>query len=228
MYVKSENFLCPLNLCRAAGAVAVLVLGAVSVNAQQMPEGHPGGMMAPKSQGGQGSQGSGLMQQVQQKRAEIEQLNQQLMEIQQNTIDANPGLAAQRDELISFVDEKMAETGYDAEAARGRIEKLQGEMQSGDLSDEEQQQHRQQLRQEMTSMQQAQGEVMQDEEFQAKREALNEDLVAAMQEQNPRTDELISQLQTAQQEYQQLAQQAMQQHGGGMGMGSQQGGGSPN
>jgi chromosome segregation ATPase len=225
MYVKSENFLRPLNLCRAAGAVAVLVLGAVSVNAQQMPEGHPGGMMAPKSQGGQGS---GLMQQVQQKRAEIEQLNQQLMVIQENTIEANPELATQRDELISFVDEKMAETGYDAEAARGRIEELQGEMQSGDLSAEEEQQHRQQLRQEMTSMQQAQGQVMQDEEFQAKRQALNENLVAAMQEQNPKTDELISQLQTAQQEYQQLAQQAMQQRGGGMGMGSQQGGGSPN
>jgi chromosome segregation ATPase len=224
MYVKSENFLRPLNLCRAAGACAVLALGAVSVNAQQMPEGHPGGMMAPNSQGSQG----GLMQQVQQKRAEIEQLNQQLMEIQENTIEANPELATQRDELISFVDEKMAETGYDAEAARGRIEKLQGEMQSGDLSAEQEQQHRQQLRQEMTSMQQAQGQVMQDEEFQAKRQALNENLVSAMQEQNPQTDELISQLQTAQQEYQQLAQQAMQQRGGGMGMGSQQGGGSPN
>lgn len=214
MYLKSLNFLRPLNLLRAAGAAAVLTLGAVNVSAQQMPEGHPGGMMAPNSQG---SQGSGLMQQVQAKRAEIQQLNQQLMEIQESTIEANPELAEQRDDLISFVDEKMAESGYDAEAARGRIEKLQGEMQSGDLSAEEQQQNRQQLRQEMTSMQQAQGEIMQDEEFQAKRQSLNENLVAAMQEQNPKTDELISRLQTAQQEYQQLAQQAMQQQGGGMG-----------
>jgi chromosome segregation ATPase len=210
MYVKSLNFLRPLNLLRVAGAAAVLTFGALSASAQQMPEGHPGGMMAPNSQG------SGLMQQVQAKRAEIQQLNQQLMEIQENAIEANPELAKQRDELISFVDEKMAEGGYDAEAARGRIEQLQGEMQSGDLSAEEQQQNRQQLRQEMTSMQQAQGQVMEDEEFQAKRESLNENLVAAMQEQNPKTDELISQLQTAQQEYQQLAQQAMQQHGGGM------------
>jgi chromosome segregation ATPase len=211
--MKSQNFLRPLNLLRAAGTAAVLVLGAVSVSAQQMPEGHPGGMMAPNSQG----QGNELIQQVQAKRAEIQQLNQQLMQIQESTIEANPELAQQRDDLISFVDEKMAETGYDAEAARGRIEQLQGEMQSGELSTEEQQQHRQQLRQEMTSMQQAQGQIMQDEEFQAKREALNENLVAAMQEQNPQTDELISRLQTAQQEYQQLAQQAMQQQGGGMG-----------
>jgi len=214
MYVNSLNFIRPLNLLRAAGAAAVLTLGALNVSAQQMPEGHPGGMMAPNSQSGQGA---GLMQQVQAKRAEIQQLNQQLMEIQENTIAANPDLAEQRDELISFVDEKMAETGYDAEAARGRIEKLQGEMQAGDLSADEEQQRRQQLRQEMTSIQQAQGQVMQDQEFQAKREALNESLVAAMREQNPKTDELISQLQSAQQEYQQLAQQAMQQHGGGMG-----------
>jgi uncharacterized coiled-coil DUF342 family protein len=211
--MKSQNFLRPLNLLRAAGTAAVLVFGVVSVSAQQMPEGHPGGMMAPKSQG----QGNELIQQVQAKRAEIEQINQQLMQIQENTIEANPELAQQRDDLISFVDDKMAETGYDAEAARGRIEKLQGEMQSGELSTEEEQQHRQQMRQEMTSMQQAQGQIMQDEEFQQKREALNENLVAAMQEQNPQTDELISRLQTAQQEYQQLAQQAMQQHGGGMG-----------
>ncbi|WP_405226523.1 hypothetical protein [Lentisalinibacter sediminis] len=213
MSMKSQNFLRPLNLLRTAGTAAVLVLGAASVSAQQMPEGHPGGMMAPNSQG----PGSELIQQVQAKRAEIQQLNQQLMEIQENTIEANPELAKQRDDLISFVDEKMAESGYDAEAARGRIDKLQGEMESGELSAEEQQQNRQQLRQEMTSMQQAQGQIMQDEEFQAKRESLNENLVAAMQEQNPQTDELISRLQTAQQEYQQLAQQAMQQHGGGMG-----------
>lgn len=213
MSMKSQNFLRPLNLLRAAGTAAVLVFGAVSVSAQQMPEGHPGGMMAPNSQG----QGNELIQKVQAKRAEIQQLNQQLMQIQENTIEGNPELAKQRDDLISFVDEKMAETGYDAEAARGRIEKLQGEMQSGELSTEEEQQHRQQLRQEMTSMQQAQGQIMQDEEFQAKREALNESLVAAMQEQNPQTDQLITRLQSAQQEYQQLAQQAMQQQGGGMG-----------
>ncbi|WP_405231230.1 hypothetical protein [Lentisalinibacter salinarum] len=213
MSMKSQNFLRPLNLLRAAGTAAVLVFGAASVGAQQMPEGHPGGMMAPNAQG----QGNELIQKVQAKRAEIQQLNQQLMQIQEKTIEANPELAKQRDDLISFVDEKMAETGYDAEAARGRIEELQGEMQSGELSAEEQQQNRQQLRQEMTSMQQAQGQIMQDEEFQAKREALNENLVAAMQEQDPQTDELISRLQTAQQEYQQLAQQAMQQHGGGMG-----------
>lgn len=209
----NQNFLRPLNLFRSAGTAAVLVLGVVSVSAQQMPEGHPGGPMAPKAQG----QANELIQKVQAKRAEIQQLNQQLMQIQEKTIEANPELAKQRDDLISFVDEKMAETGYDAEAARGRIEKLQGEMQSGELSTEQQQQHRQQLRQEMTSMQQAQGQIMQDEEFQAKREVLNENLVAAMQKQDPQTDELISRLQTAQQEYQQLAQQAMQQHGGGMG-----------
>lgn len=66
-------------------------------------------------------------------------------------------------------------------------------------------------------MQQAQGQVMQDEDFLAKREALNESLVEAMQAHNPETEELISKLQVAQQEFQQLAQrahQAMQQGGG--------------
>jgi len=68
----------------------------------------------------------------------------------------------------------------------------------------------------MTTLQQAQGNVMQDQEVQAKRQSLNEDLVSAMEEQNPKTEELISDLQSAQREYRQLASRIQQQQGAGM------------
>ncbi|MEJ2604529.1 MAG: hypothetical protein P8172_14805 [Gammaproteobacteria bacterium] len=192
----------PSRLSLVSAAAALLALGAIDA-AAQMPEGHPG----------MGSGGGELMQKIQSKRMEIERINQQLMDIQRQAIEANPQLAKQRDELISFVDTKMGEAGYDTDAGRDRIEKLQSEMQSGELSAEDEQANRQALRQEMGAMQQAQGQVMQDEEFQSKREALNENLVEAMQEQSPQTESLIAQLEQAQQEYRQLAQQAMQQQG---------------
>jgi uncharacterized coiled-coil DUF342 family protein len=166
-----------------------------------------------------GGQAGELMQQVQQKQAQIQQLNQQLAQIQEATIEANPELADQRDELLASVDEKMAEAGHNPEDSREKIESLQGQLQGGELSAEENQSVSQALRQEQTSLQQAQSQAMQDEAIRTEIQSLNEALVAAMREQNPQTDELISQLQTVQQEYQALMQRAMQQQGGNPGQG---------
>jgi len=173
-----------------------------------------------QQQAAPGGQAGELMQQVQQKQAEIQQLNQQLAQIQQATIEANPELADQRDELLANVDEKMAEAGHDPEASRDKIEDLNEQLQGGDLSADESQSVSQELRQEQSSLQQAQSQAMQDEAIRTEMQSLNENLVAAMREQNPQTDELIAQLQSAQQEYQALMQRAMQQQGG-----PQQGGG---
>jgi len=180
-------------------ALVVLAVAGAPLTAQQQP--------------GPGQPGE-LLQQVQQKQAEIQQLNQQLSQIQQNTIEANPELADKRDALMSSVDDNMAESGHDPEASREKIEDLQGQLQSGELSDEESQSVSQELRSEQNSMRQAQGQAMQDPEVQSQVQSLNQELIAAMREQNPQTDELISQLQAAQQEYQALMQQAMQKHGG--------------
>jgi len=157
---------------------------------------------------------SQLLQQVQQKQAQIQQLNQQLSEIQQNTIEANPSLADKRDEFMAMVDDKISASGVDPEASREKMEDLQGQIQSGELSDQESQAASEELRQEQASMRQAQGQAMQDPDVRAQIESLNEELLAAMREQNSETDSLISELQTAQQEYQALMQQAMQKHGG--------------
>ena len=178
-----------------------------------------------QQQSAPGGQAGGLMQQVQQKQAEIQQLNQQLAQIQQATIEANPELADQRDELLANVDEKMAEAGHDPEASREKIGDLQEQLQGDELSPEENQAVAGELRQEQSSLQQAQSQAMQDESIQTEIQSLNEDLVAAMRERNPKVEELIAQLQTAQQEYQSLMQRAMQQQQGGPPQsGPQQGG----
>jgi len=160
-----------------------------------------------------GAQAGGLMQQVQQKQAEIQQLNQQLAQIQQATIEANPELADQRDELLASVDEKMVEAGHDPDTSREKIGDLQEQLEGGELSTEESQTVTQEIRQEQTQLQQAQRQAMQDEAIQTEIQSLNEGLVEAMREQNPQTEQLIAQLQAVQQEYQALMQRAMQQQG---------------
>jgi len=200
------------QLARRGTSVAVLSLFALGAHAQisQQP--------APMNQQGSAQQAPSqqLMQQVLAKRAEIQNLGQELQQIQQETLEANPELAKQRDELVTLMDTKMVEAGHDPSASRDKIEELQGQLQGEELTKSERQELGTELRQEMTTLQQAQGNVMQDQEVQAKRQSLNEDLVSAMEEQNPKTEELISDLQSAQREYRQLASRIQQQQGGGM------------
>lgn len=194
----------------AATAVATAIaLAATGVVAQPME-----GQGPPMMQGG----GDGnLMQQLQAKRNEVQQLNQELMALQEEAIGANPELANQREALQSYLETGMREAGYDVAQGRTRIEGLQEELQSGELSAAEQQESRQALRTELGDMRAAQGEVMEDEEFKARRQALNEDMLAAMSEVDPQVEALIRDLQVAQREYQLLAQKAMQRQGGGQG-----------
>lgn len=207
--IKSGNHQAPRVRSRvlSVGAAVAFAVLAGAVAAQQAPQqsAPPAASQAPAGD---------LLQKVQQKQAEIQQLNQQLAKIQQETIEANPELATQRDDLLELVDTKMTEAGHDPDASREKIEDLQGQLDSGELSDEETRSVGQELRQQQSSLQQAQGQAMQDQQVQQEIQQLNEELVAAMREQNPQTDELIAQLQTAQQEYQALMQQAMQQQGG--------------
>lgn len=197
------------RLARRGISVAVLSLFALGAQAQlsQQPDSMAQPRQAPSQQ---------LMQQVLAKRAEIQNLGQELQQIQQETLEANPELAKERDELVTLMDTKMVEAGHDPSSSRDKIEELQGQLQGEELTESERQELGAELRQEMTTLQQAQGDVMQDQDVQAKRQSLNENLVAAMEEQDPKTEELISDLQTAQREYRQLASRVQQQRGGGM------------
>lgn len=199
------------RLLRAAAALAATVVLGTSVAVAQPMQGQGGGMMQ------QGGQGGALMQKLQAKRNEVQALNQQLMQLQEETVAANPELADEREALQAHLESGMKEAGYDVAQGRTRIETLQSELESGELSPEKQQENREALRSELGDMRAAQGEAMENAEFKSRRQSLNEDMLAAMQEQNPEAEALIQDLQVAQREYQMLAQQAMQQREGGQG-----------
>jgi len=195
---RSSVLRSPISVTMAA----VALLSAVTAMAQTAPD------------AGIGQADSNLMQQLQQKQAEVSELNQQLAEIQQATVEANPGLAEQRDALIADIDAKMAESGHDAEASRARIGEIQQQLQGEDLSQQQSEQLTREMRQIQGELQQAQQAALQDQAIQAELQGLNQTMVEAMKQNSPRTDELLTRLQTVQQEYQALMQQAMQTQGG--------------
>jgi len=157
-----------------------------------------------------------VIQQLGAKRAEIQEMGTELKEIQQAAMEANPELAARREDLVTLVDTKLVEAGHDPAASRDKIEDLQGQLQGGELARDEQRAVSQELRREVSTLQQAQNQVMRGEEVRTRQQSLNEDLLAAMEEQDPRTEELVADLRQAQQQYQQLVNEARQQQSGGM------------
>lgn len=200
-----------VTLLAAASTSAVAQMQQPDTAAQPKPQ--PRQPAAPMPPQGPSPQ---IMQQIGAKRAEIQELGTELKEIQEAAMEANPALAAQRDDLITLVDTKLVEAGHDPATSRETIEDLQGQLQGGELPEEEQQAVSQQLRREVSTLQQAQNQVMQDQEVRTRQQSLNDDLIAAMEEQNPETEALIANLQQAQQQYQQLVNEARQQQSGGM------------
>jgi len=174
-------------------ALSALALGgfapavAAQPNAGTPPEatgqGQPGGT----------AQREGI-QQMQQARRELQKTNQELAAIREKTLENNPELAKRRDELSALVQETMSEQGHDPDAQIERLEELRKKMQSGDVEASERREILQEAQSQQQQLQQAQQAALQDEEVQQAREAFGEDLIAAMKEEDPRTEELIQKL----------------------------------
>ncbi|WP_290651549.1 hypothetical protein [Aquisalimonas sp.] len=133
---------------------------------------------------------------------ELQQIQQRLAEAQEQALEANPGLQAQREELEELVIRKMEEAGYDPDASMDTLESVQGRMQDESLSDEERQQMLQDAQEAQQDLQEAQQVAMQDEEVRQAQQAFQDDLMDAMREEEPETDELIEDFQRIQQEMQ--------------------------
>ncbi|MHA7816175.1 MAG: hypothetical protein ACX93N_06845 [Pseudohaliea sp.] len=189
-------------------AAALTALGVTTALAQPMMQGG-----APAAAGG--GEAAALMQRLQEKRARLDELNEQLMALQEQAIDANPDLASEREALQDYVEAGMKDAGYNVAEGRARMEELQADLEDDSLSTSEQQESRQALRAELGEMREAQQQVMAGDEFKNKRNALNEGVLAAMEEQDPEVRTLLAELQRAQAEYQLMAQQIMQQQQGG-------------
>ncbi len=128
----------------------------------------------------------------QQAQAEIQELQQRLMQIQQQAVENNPQLQDQAEELESLVMRTMEDAGFDPEGGIARLEQIQADFQDESISDEERQGMMQEAQEIQADLQQGQQMALQDQEVIEAQEAFEENLMDAMRAEDPDTDELLA------------------------------------
>lgn len=190
---RVRNFLLPGSALLAASVMLVSPL--IQAAPPAAPE-----MSAEQSQ---------KVEQFKQLQLQLEELQQQLNAIQEATLDAHPELAQQQQEFKEMVVEEMRSNGHNPKQQIEAIQSLQGKVKNEDLPVEERKAYYQEYRQTVMDFQQAQQEVMEQDNVQSAREDLNESMLVAMQEQNPRTEDLIADIKQKQQALMEIRRSVM-------------------
>lgn len=170
----------------------VAMVAALPLQAQQQPPG-----------GGQMEMTPEQMQQLQsfeQKREEFIELQQKLEQIERAAVEANPELQEQQEEFAELVMERMKSQGHSPEEDVAELQDMQKRLQSPETPPEERQQLMGNLQQKASELEAAQREALEDPEVKKARGELVEAITTAMKEENPRTDDIIREMEQKQQE----------------------------
>lgn len=129
-------------------------------------------------------------QQMQKLLQDYKQTAKQLDAARQQALAANPELVKRRDAFQAMVKARMKKNGYDIDAKAAKLKKLRDNA----TTKKQQQQLLVTYLQQRKKMQQAQAQVMQSSDVSSAAKKLSQDTLAAMQEQNPKTQEMIDHL----------------------------------
>ncbi len=144
----------------------------------------------------------------QQGQAEIQELQQRLMQIQQQAVENNPELQAQADELEDLVKRTMEDAGFDPDGAIARLEQIQEEFQDESISDDERQVMLEEAQEIQMDLQQGQQAAMQSDEVIDAQETFENNLMDAMRAEDPETDDLLARFEELRAEMEQQFQQS--------------------
>lgn len=166
------------------GVVAILFMP--NAGAEEQPPGGPDQQQAPQS--------------------ELQQIQQELLTIQQRTLDANPQLQKQRKDLESMATKAMEDEGYDPDALVQTLDSSQETLQDESASDDKRMQALEEAQQAQQELQQAQQAALQNEKVAQAHRDFQSDLMTAMREEDPKVDDLIKRFEQIQQDMQRGAQ----------------------
>lgn len=124
--------------------------------------------------------------------------SRKLQKIHKKTLQNNPELKQQQEAYRDMVQAAIEDQGYDMSSGREKLQKLSKKLQAGDLPKSKRKELMQKFQSQRRQMSQARRKAMQQPEIQKAREDLKQATLAAMKEQNPKTDELISSLRNIQ------------------------------
>jgi hypothetical protein len=136
--------------------------------------------------------------------ADMEQLQQRLLQIQEQAVAENPELRKQAEQLQQTMLEAMREEGHDPEQSIQRLQELEQRLRSPETGAAEHEKLIAEMRAEQQKLMAAEQAVSQREEVQKAREQFMENLLSAMREQEPRTDELMASLKQKSEQLQEI------------------------
>jgi hypothetical protein len=133
--------------------------------------------------------------------ARAQAIQQQLMQIRAETLEANPDLAERQEALGDLVRETMREAGHTPEADLAKMGEIRETLQDGDVAGEERETLIQEFNDLRAGFMGARQQAMASDEVQAQGQAFQESLMAAMVEQDPRTEQLMQRMSQLQQQF---------------------------
>lgn len=140
--------------------------------------------------------------------SEYVELQNRVNLIEEKTMEAHPELQKQQQALLDLMIAKMPSSGTSAKDDLARIEQLEQKLRSEDTPENERQALMAEYQEKAQVFRAAQRQVLEDPEVQQTHGALMDAKLAAMKEEDPRTEQLMEQLQQKQQQLKQLMEAA--------------------
>jgi hypothetical protein len=188
-------------------ARTLLALGAVAILAPAITsQAAPPTAAAPAPAPAPGKEGS--MAAVQQIHSQYMKLQQQLAQIQQKTMQANPELQKQEKAFMDLLLSKMSAGGTSAKDQMDALHKLEEKLGNKDTPAADREKLVSEYQQKMTAFRTEQMQALKDPEVQKARESLMEATVAAMKKQDPQTEQLMQQIEEKQAELKKIMESA--------------------
>jgi uncharacterized coiled-coil DUF342 family protein len=144
------------------------------------------------------------MQELQELQQKMHAVGQQLNEIRQKTLEAKPELQKQQDEYRSLLFKTMKGQGSDPDPTLARMREIEEQVQDQGLAEDKRKQLIMEYQEKDAQLQQAGHDAIQDEGVHKAAEKLSQATIAAMREQNPKTEELLQEMEQVRKEMQQI------------------------
>ena len=134
-----------------------------------------------------------IMKEAQQLQQEIMQLQEKLDTIQQEAIAEHPELQKEQKDFMNLLVATMEQQGNDPEKDLNQLREMQARLEDKSVPQAERHDLSRKFRQKDADFQQAQQNALGDEGVRKAQKHLNDNILAAMKDQNTKTEELIDQ-----------------------------------
>lgn len=143
--------------------------------------------------------------------AKAQQLQNELIEIQRQALDKNPELRDQGEALEEMITELMVENGADPEQDTQRLIELQQQAQDPSVDDTQRQDMAMEFQQIQQNLIMARERAAADQKVQEEQLQFQTAMLEAMQEEDPRTEQLLAEMREIQLQQQRQLQEHFQQ-----------------